>query len=330
MSLINTIRKAKIIIIIGVLGFVVWGAFFPLAQGIVVDGEVTVVGKNKNIEHPRGGSVKSILVNAGDKIEAGDLLLELKDEDTQFALNATFSEKLGLLQSSSELEANVALMKDQLELAKKRLASLQSLVDENFYSENYLFEVQQKINEHQSRLNDRLIEQKKNLSRLSELEEKILGYENTIEEFKIKSPAAGVIKNLHIHSLGEVVKPGVPIVEITPNDAQFEVEAKIPVTLIDKLENESTVEVSFPHLQKSLSPKLNGHLYFISPDKEQPDNEAPFFLGKIQLSDTTYLNNSFNIKFGMPCQVFIASEPRTFFNYLFKPIIDNFSVAFKN
>ena len=42
MSLINTIRKAKIIIIIGVLGFVVWGAFFPLAQGIVVDGEVTV------------------------------------------------------------------------------------------------------------------------------------------------------------------------------------------------------------------------------------------------------------------------------------------------
>lgn len=219
-------------------------------------------------------------------------------------------------------------MNDQLNLAQQRLESIQKLVEEEFYSPNYLLEIQQKINEYQSAYNDRVIEQQQNNARLEELEEKILSLQNTIGEFKVKSPAKGVIKNLHVFSLGQVVKPGEVVAEITPDEAQYEVEARIPVGLIDKLENDSRVEVTFPHLQKSISPRISGELYFVSPDKEMPDGEPPYFMGKVRLLGENVVMQG--IKFGMPCQVFIESEDRTFFNYLFKPIIDNFGKSFKN
>jgi len=328
MTLKKQITQATWAILLGVIGFFLWGLFFPLAQGLVVEGEVVVVGKNQQIQHPQGGSVKKISMTMGQHVEEGQVLLELKDYDNQFTLNAAFSEKKGLIQSQNEIDANVLLMADQLQLAKQRLDSMQKLVDEEFYSANHLLEIQQKINEYQSGLNDRIIAQQKNRSRLEELEEKIMSLQNSILEFKVRSPAKGVIKNLNVFSLGQVVKPGEVVAEITPDDAQFEVQAKIPVGLIDKLENNSSVEVTFPHLQKSISPRIYGELYFVSPDKESPEGEPPYFIGKVRLISDNYEKEG--IKFGMPCQVFIQSEDRTFFNYIFKPITDNFGKSFKN
>lgn len=59
--------------------FILWGSLAPLAQGVVAMGLVEVDGENKTVQHLEGGIVKALHVREGDKVVAGDPLLELDD-----------------------------------------------------------------------------------------------------------------------------------------------------------------------------------------------------------------------------------------------------------
>jgi len=61
----------------GVLG--TWAAIAPLAGATAASGVLVVEGNRKAIQHNEGGIVRKILVHEGDKVKAGDVLVELDD-----------------------------------------------------------------------------------------------------------------------------------------------------------------------------------------------------------------------------------------------------------
>lgn len=63
-----------------VAGFSFWGSSFKLSSAVVAPGVVEVDGVVYVIEHLMGGEVASINVNAGDKVQKGDLLILLSTE----------------------------------------------------------------------------------------------------------------------------------------------------------------------------------------------------------------------------------------------------------
>ena len=67
-------------LLIGGLGG--WSATASISGAVIAPGTITVKGHSKKIQHRDGGIVRTINVREGDKVEAGQLLLELDSTDT--------------------------------------------------------------------------------------------------------------------------------------------------------------------------------------------------------------------------------------------------------
>lgn len=70
---------ALLLVLLGTVG--VWAATAPLAGAVIAQGQVVVESNVRRIQHPTGGVVGEILVNDGDRVRTGDVLVRL-DETT--------------------------------------------------------------------------------------------------------------------------------------------------------------------------------------------------------------------------------------------------------
>ncbi len=94
-------------LLIGVLffgGFGAWAALAPLKSAVVGTGSVKVSGNRKVVEHLEGGIVTDILVEDGDFVEAGQLLVRL--DENQWRANLDLL--TGRLFSAMALDARLA------------------------------------------------------------------------------------------------------------------------------------------------------------------------------------------------------------------------------
>jgi membrane fusion protein, protease secretion system len=71
------------IVLVGVVGSLLWAAFAPLSKGVPVQGTVVVTGNRKQIQHPTGGIIQDILVQDGDEVKAGQVLVRMNDVQTR-------------------------------------------------------------------------------------------------------------------------------------------------------------------------------------------------------------------------------------------------------
>jgi len=60
-------------------GFGAWAFRAPLAAAVIAQGSFVATGRNKIVQHLEGGIIDQILVNEGDVIQAGDILLTLDE-----------------------------------------------------------------------------------------------------------------------------------------------------------------------------------------------------------------------------------------------------------
>ncbi|MQX37301.1 HlyD family type I secretion periplasmic adaptor subunit [Roseospira navarrensis] len=78
-----------VVVMFGGLG--TWAATAPLDSAIIAPGTVVVESKRQTIQHLEGGIVAEILVDEGDVVSAGDVLVRL--DATQAAANAALNRK---------------------------------------------------------------------------------------------------------------------------------------------------------------------------------------------------------------------------------------------
>lgn len=74
-------RRANIICLI-VLAAIVWSIFAPIDELVVANGEIIPTDRISSIEHREGGIVDRVLIKEGQKVEAGDTILELNPIST--------------------------------------------------------------------------------------------------------------------------------------------------------------------------------------------------------------------------------------------------------
>ncbi|MEK6245048.1 MAG: HlyD family type I secretion periplasmic adaptor subunit [Pseudomonadota bacterium] len=88
----RVIRSGLWLLAAGFGGFLAWGIFAPLDEGVPAPGVVSVESKRKRIEHLTGGIVEKILVREGQQVRAGQPLIELNETQAKAALNAAQSQ----------------------------------------------------------------------------------------------------------------------------------------------------------------------------------------------------------------------------------------------
>ena len=80
------VRPGLIIVALLAAGLIGWICFAPLSAAIIASGIVKVELNRQTLQHQEGGIIRQILVRDGDKVEAGQSLIVLRD----VRVNATY------------------------------------------------------------------------------------------------------------------------------------------------------------------------------------------------------------------------------------------------
>lgn len=76
-------RLGWLVIGFGLAGFFLWASLAPLDKGVASPGSVTVSGNRKTIQSPAGGIVRNIAVKEGEKVKAGEVLVQMSQVQAQ-------------------------------------------------------------------------------------------------------------------------------------------------------------------------------------------------------------------------------------------------------
>jgi protease secretion system membrane fusion protein len=322
-SLKKTMHSGWMILIFGFLGFLIWGIFFPLDQGIPANGVVIAEGSRKIIQHQQGGTIEEILAKDGEEVALGQVLVKLNRVNLEVSYQSYQEQIKGLEHSIPSIEEALRAKKSELNLIEKRIGSYEVLINQGFLSKSYLNEYEQKYAAVKGDLALRTSNLMDTQTKLADLKERLKSVIFELDRLDIKSPTQGVVMNSQFFTLGGVIPPGGRLMDIVPSGDVFEVEILIPVNLIDKASIGNEVELSFPSLNRSVTPRLKGQLIAISADRiedsKQPNNV--YFKARATFKDHK-TRKEMNIKIGMPVQAFIKTGNRSLLSYLIKPLLD--------
>lgn len=168
---------------------------------------------------------------------------------------------------------------------------------------------------------------------LESIREQFRKARSVLDRSDIVAPVAGTIVRLHYHTSGGVVESGKPILEILPQDAPLIIEAMISRTEIDSVRTGQQAAVRLTALNQRTTPVLEGEVFYISADAitdGRGSAQQEVYLARISLgSDQLDRVPGFTPTPGMPAEIMIQTEARTFAQYLAKPIVDSMSRAFR-
>ena len=147
----------------------------------------------------------------------------------------------------------------------------------------------------------------------------------------IASPIDGVVKNMRYNTIGGVVKPGEPILEVVPTGENLVIEAKLnPV-------DRGYVQVGQPTVVKVTTYDfvryggLDGKVIQIAADSTTGPEGEPYFRVVVE-TDKTYLGQEkgkLPITPGMEATVDIHTGKKSVLDYLIKPVLKMRHEAFR-
>jgi adhesin transport system membrane fusion protein len=153
---------------------------------------------------------------------------------------------------------------------------------------------------------------------------KLSGSKDQVTRTLIKSPVTGVIKTIHVNTIGGVIKPGMDLIEIVPDDETLLVEAKIKPADIAFLYPGQSALVKVSAYDFSIYGGLSGKVSHISADTIKDKKENEFYLVRIKTDRKSLKGKQgedLEIITGMTVTVDILTGKKTVMDYLLKPIL---------
>ena len=148
----------------------------------------------------------------------------------------------------------------------------------------------------------------------------------------IRSPEAGIVVDMQVHTIGSVASPGQTLLELVPEQDTFVVEAKINTQDINEVYVGQKADIRFSAFSASMTKIIEGEVIHVSADRllNERDN-APYYQARIRVTEqgVSDMSEDMALKPGMPAEVMILRADRTMFSYLIKPIADSFARSFK-
>lgn len=270
-------------------------------------------------------------------------------------------QKAGLYEYISRLQELVEARNRQIVLLQNEIDSLKEITDEGYYPRNKMAELQRSMEGFYASRSEELASVERTKSSISELDLKIVQieadfnrevemelteiqkkssslreeyYANQIvkERTVIKSPENGIILTMYVNTIGGVIRAGENILEIVPQDSDLEVEVRIHPQDIDTAQVGLDTEVRFVALDMRTTPLIFGKITMISPDViiDRQTNHS-YYLGYVEVSkdELKKIGDNKKLQPGMPAQVVIKAGERTLAQYIIKPFLDRFALAFK-
>jgi adhesin transport system membrane fusion protein len=168
-----------------------------------------------------------------------------------------------------------------------------------------------------------LNEMSKRRMELISLREAMAAGEDRVTRTDVRSPVRGTIKQLIVNTVGGVIRPGEPILEVVPLDDALLIEAQIRPADIAFLYPGQPAKIKLTAYDFSIYGGLDGYVEQISADTIINDKKESFYMVKLRTKDKslTYKGTKLPIIPGMTASVDILTGKKSVLSYLLKPIL---------
>ena len=161
-----------------------------------------------------------------------------------------------------------------VEMMKRELSVSEQMSAKGLLSEVEVLHLRRQINDMDLQSEDRInrfrqdasAELAKTQTELSQIQEQQAGRQDVLRRTVIKSPVHGLIKNIRNNTLGGVIGPGAPIMEIVPLGTKTLIEAHVKPGEIGFLQVGQTAKVKLAAYDSTIYGMLDGKIESISPD----------------------------------------------------------------
>lgn len=225
-------------------------------------------------------------------------------------------------QRLGDYQRQVSALEGDVADLRSRIAALQSEASE---AQLRMLQVQR---EFQSKVATELSEVQ---AKLADVNGRLGSADDRVLRALIKAPVAGRVFRLAVHTVGGVVTPGMPIMDIVPDNEALIVEARISPVDIDRVTAGLKASIRFTSFNRNQVPKMDGKVMEVSPDRVLDEKTgASFYIARVQINEQEYDKlKGLKLLPGMPAEVMINTGSRTMLNYLIQPITDVMSHSFK-
>lgn len=174
-------------------------------------------------------------------------------------------------------------------------------------------------------------DQNETQSRIAETQERLRAASDVRRRLDVVAPIDGVVANMRFFTVGAVVRPGEPILEIVPMNEALVVEAQVSPTDIENVSAGLRAEVRFLGLRRRVVPVLLGDVTYVAADVSVNERSGnAFYKATVRIPpDQMRLLDGTILQPGMPTEVYIIAGERTMLGYIFQPVRDSFRRAFR-
>jgi len=235
------------------------------------------------------------------------------------------------------LDEAVGITRRNAELLQRELGMAQTLSARGLMSEVEVMRLRRQVNELQLQVQERVnrfrqeasAELVKARTELSQLEEQMVVREDALRRTVLTSPVRGVVKQIRINTVGGVISPGAPVMEIVPIGSRVLVEARIRPADIGFVQVGQEVVVKLSAYDYSVYGGLKGTVQSISPDvlgdaeKALPGTEAGYYKAMIRADRSSLRagDKPLQVLPGMSGNADIRTGERSVLSYLLRPLM---------
>jgi HlyD family secretion protein len=269
---------------------IAWLAIARTEEIVVAKGQLEPVGSVQDIQMPVGGVVDDILVEEGDAVRKGEILMMLDTEASeQQRQSLEASIKFKGVERNKYLEMNTAqiqTLEKNLSLQLEILDRYQQLEESGAASELQFLSQRNTVEETRGRLMQTKADRFRQLSlldqQLAELKSRLAEVRVTLRYQQLKSPVDGVVFDLQPTASGFTAQSTQTVMKVVPFgalEAKVEVPSnkigfvKIPVGCPKKLADCMNADISIDSYPSTDFGVIEGKVTSIASDALAPDQQ---------------------------------------------------------
>ncbi len=222
---------------------------------------------------------------------------------------------LSFLKEEARLKSSIE--EDTAALRKARSALSQAKAEIGEIRTSHMEEVRQQL--------------QKDRRELDEFTQRVRKFRDNLDRTVIRSPVNGVIKTLHVVSVGEVVKPGMTIMDIVPAGDKLVIEAHLAIGDIGYVRKGQEAVVKLASRDASRFGSIKGRVVNISPDAYTTKKGRTYYNVRIETENDHFEQegNYYKLFPGIRVIAGIHIGKRSVLEYILEPFMGTMSYALR-
>ena len=234
------------------------------------------------------------------------------------------------------LDAAVAANQRSIGLLLRELGVSEAMSAKGLMSDVEVMRLRRQVNDLQLQSQERVNKFRQDASTdlvrvqtdLAQLEEQLAGRADVLRRTVLTSPVRGLVKNIRAATIGGVISPGAPILEIVPLSSRVLIEARIKPKDIGFIRVGQSAEVKLAAYDYTTYGGLKGKIEYISPDalgdtERQGSGDQTYYrvLVRGERSTLKQGNKPLQVLPGMTANVEVRTGERSVLSFLIRPLM---------